>query len=56
METTISDDGRRALDRAREVLAEPYGADVMDLAKRVGALEWHLREMIALAERLGGAA
>ena len=40
------------LDQAREVLARPHGSGTHELAGRVGALEWHLAELLALVGQL----
>ncbi len=41
-------------DAAREALGAEHGCDVMSLAERVGRLEWHLAEMLALVGELAG--
>lgn len=39
-------------DRAREVLAAEHGYDLASMAGRLGVLEWHLGEMLALIGQL----
>ncbi|HEY6309471.1 MAG TPA: hypothetical protein VIY52_01495 [Streptosporangiaceae bacterium] len=50
--TRLSDADRARLARARELLAEPHGHDLYDLAKRGGALEWRLGDILDLVARL----
>jgi hypothetical protein len=47
-------DAARNITRAREALAasQTASSDPMSLAEHVGALKWHLAEMIALADQL----
>jgi hypothetical protein len=40
------------VEQAREVLAQPSGTDAYGLAKRVGALEWWLGDILALVAQL----
>ncbi len=55
-DSRLTESDRAVIDRAREVLAEesPGMYELAGMAARVGALEWHLGELLALAERLGG--
>ena len=49
-------DQQQRIDRARAVLAEdsPSMYELADMAARIGALEWHLGELLALAGELAG--
>jgi hypothetical protein len=51
---TLTEADLRALQRARETLAEPHGYEPDDLAAQVGALKFHLAELAELVERLAG--
>jgi hypothetical protein len=51
-QTGLTESDKRAVARARELLAEPHGRDAYDLAKRVGALEWWLGDILGLVARL----
>jgi len=42
------------VDHAREALARPHGHGTHDLAYRIGVLEFHLAEMLALVDRIAG--
>lgn len=42
------------IDRAHEALNEPHGHDPYDLAKRIGVLEWHLKDVLVLVGQLAG--
>jgi hypothetical protein len=42
----------RTVQVAREVLAQDHGTDTASLAYRIGALEWHLSELVRLADEL----
>lgn len=44
MELTADQQAR--VDTAAARLAEEHGCDALSLAERVGALEWHLEEML----------
>jgi hypothetical protein len=41
------------LDRARELLTAEHGHDPASMAARVGQLEWHLAELLALVDAIG---
>ena len=47
---------QQRIDRARAMLAKdsPSLYELGDMAARVGALEWHLGELLALAGELAG--
>jgi hypothetical protein len=51
-----ADQAQRA-DRARQVLAEqsPSMYELVDMAERIGRLEWHLGELLALVDELAAA-
>jgi hypothetical protein len=42
------------ISRAREALGSPSGTDTASLAERIGLLEYHVRELLALADTLAG--
>lgn len=48
----LTDDQIRTIRRAREVLAEEHGWEPGDLAARIGALTWHLGDLLALVDQL----
>jgi hypothetical protein len=50
----LTESDRRAVARARELLNESHGHDLYDLAKRIGALEWWLGDILGLVARLTG--
>ena len=43
---------QRQIDAAREALAAGHGYDVASLGRRVGALEWWLKDVLALVDEL----
>lgn len=43
-----------SLDRARGILAQEHGHDAASLAYRLGQLEWHLGQLLALVDQLAG--
>jgi hypothetical protein len=49
--TGLTEAQAATVERAREVLGRPHEHDLAGMAARIGALEYHLREMIALAGR-----
>lgn len=42
------------IDGARRVLAAKHGYETADLAARIGALEWHVGDLLALVGQLAG--
>jgi len=52
--SSLTDDDRRVIAGAREVLAAEHDYDIWSLTRRIGALEWHLAATADLAERLVG--
>ena len=42
----------RTAQAAREALAQDHRTDTASLAYRIGALEWHLSEMVRLVDEL----
>jgi hypothetical protein len=52
LQTGLTESDKRAITRAREVLNETSGHEPYDLAKRVGALEWWLGDILGLVARL----
>jgi len=42
------------IGRARQALAASHGNDPAELAYRIGVLEWHLAEMLALLDGITG--
>ncbi len=42
------------VEAARRVLADPPAHEPMDMAARIGRLEWHLGELLALVAELAG--
>lgn len=51
----LTPDQARQVERARQVLAEQPGSmyELADMAGRIGRLEWHLGELLALVAELG---
>jgi hypothetical protein len=52
--TGLTGDQAASVERAREVLGQPHEYDLAGMAARIGALEYHVAELLALAEYLGG--
>ena len=50
----LTADQAARVERAREVLAEPAVYEPAAMAGRIGRLEWHLEELLALVGQLGG--
>jgi len=42
------------VERARAVLTDPPAYEPADMAARIGRLEWHLQELLALIGELSG--
>jgi len=53
---TLRPDQRIQVDRAREVLAAKSGYEPLQMAERIGALEWHVAELLRLVDDLAGRA
>ncbi len=51
--SSLSGADRETIARAREALGGSPAYDLAGMAARIGALEWHLGEVLRLAERLG---
>ncbi len=53
----LTPDQQQSVDRARAVLAgeSPSMYELADMAARIGQLEWHLGELLALVSDLSGA-
>jgi len=51
----LTPDNARRVERARAVLAEPRAYDPLEMAGRIGRLEWHLQELLALVAGLEAA-
>jgi hypothetical protein len=50
----IAADQQATVSRAREALGRPSGYETADLAERIGVLEYHVRELLALVGQLTG--
>jgi hypothetical protein len=48
--TSLTEADRAVIARAREALDAPHGYGPLELAEQIGRLEWHLAELIRLAE------
>ena len=54
--TSLTPGQQQRVDRAREVLTGPAVYELTAMAARIGALEWHLGEVLALVDELAAAA
>lgn len=54
MKPTLTRDQLNQLEAARGVLCEPHGYDTFELASRLGVLEFHLENLIAVVSDLAG--
>ena len=52
MSAALTTDQQARVAAARELLDAEHGYDAAELAPRVGRLEWHLAEMLALVGEL----
>lgn len=48
----LTPDQAQRAERARAVLAEKHGYEPANMAGRIGRLEWHLQELLALVGEL----
>lgn len=51
----LTPDLAKRVERARAVLDEPHDYEPADMAARIGKLQWHLGELLALVGELSGA-
>jgi hypothetical protein len=50
----LTDEQAEVVERARRALSKEHGHSLLELAERIGVLEWHLGEMLALVEQVTG--